>query len=696
MVTRMTKRQKTILVVLAILNLAVLVGLGFTVYRTMTNLPEPLPLVRLPTPTNTPPSTPTPAPTPTLAYAPTFASADCLFRVPAGATVECGFVSVPEDRDGDLADTIRLSVAVYRSSSDSPAPDPVVYLHGGPGGRALGPLASRYEEFIVPLLKERDLVVFDQRGAGLSEPRLDCSELKLLYLDDLQHKLPADEREIRYTNALTTCHDRLVSDGANLAAYTSAASAADVRDVVTVLNYEQVNLYGVSYGTRLAQTVMRDFPEIVRSAVLDSVLPVEVNPYAESAATRTYVLSALFDACAADLACSAAYPELKTVFYDLVARLDAEPITVRVPNPLGGQSYDAIVNGAGLTSAVMWGLHSSSTIPLVPQAIYDVHAGDYSRLGYALALPAMIYEDTSLGVMISINCHEQIFTSTPEELEAGLAGYHLTEAVGLSSIYESGESLFSLCRMWDAAPFDPRETEPLVSDIPTLIFAGEYDPTTPSAFGRQLADNLGQARLVEFPGEGHAPSPDGAGGCPLSLALAFLDDPTAGLDKSCVSELDEPRFVVPFTSTAAVRFKRFTDEEYGITGIVPRDWKAIGSGFYNRAASALDPTQLGIQSAHVTTAVWLHWLAKQYRYIGFDDGQVPQFVGERQANGLTWGLHAAEFEGNPVDLALAEADGLTLLVVLLSVRSEHDAVYEALFLPVVDATLPAERDSLGI
>ena len=580
---------------------------------------------------------------------------------------------MPEDRDGDPADTVWLAVAVYRSTSDVPVSAPVIFLQGGPGSSAVAWTTGFYEEFVAPILKKRDFIVFDQRGAGLSEPLLDCPEIKFLYLQDLKQNLSDDEREARYTDAFLACRDRLVSNGVDLTAYTSAASAADINDIITVLGYEQVNLYGISYGTRLAQTVMRDFPEIVRSAVLDSVLPLEVKLYNEGAVESDHVLDMLFDDCAADPACNAAYPDLKTVFYDLVEQLDVEPLTVEVTSSLVEQFDDVMVDGAKLTGAVMWALHSSSYIPLVPQAIYDIQDDDYSYLGYCLTLPTSVYENMALGVMLSINCHEQIFSSAPEELRTDL--------------YGGGESLFHICDVWGAAPFDPREGEPLVSDIPTLILAGEYDPTTPSTFSKQVAENLSNSHFFEFPRQGHAPSTNTLEDCPFNIALAFLDDPGANPDDACVAEMG-PQFVVPFAGTEDVEFEPFTSDEYGITGVIPSGWQDVGMGFYNRAASVLDPTQIGLQAAPVSTEEWLQWLTVQFQQVGFDE--TPVSAGERKANGLTWALYVTECKGEPVDLALAEEGVLTLLVVMWSDSREHDSLYEMVYLPVIDALVPVE------
>jgi pimeloyl-ACP methyl ester carboxylesterase len=534
------KRKQLLRITLAMV--LSLTSLSCASLQTLIATDTPIPPTDTPAPTQTP--APTSTPTPTLvpteaAYTPTFEPTACPFDVPAGATVDCGYAVVPEDRSGDPADTIRLAVAVYRSSSDNPAPDPVIYLQGGPGMNSLEWSSGFYGLFVKPVLAERDFIFFDQRGTGLSEPNLDCWELKLRVLQDFQEGFP-DEIDIdRYVDTLMMCRDRLVLEGVNLAAYTSTDSAADVKDIAAVLGYEQVNLYGISYGTRLAQAVMRDYPEIVRSAVLDSVAPIDVSLYRE--ASNDAALQVLFDGCAADPACNEAYPDLETVFYDLVAQLDAEPIIVEVSNPLGGEPFRAPVNGAMLTTAAVEALASTHTIPLVPKTIYEIRDGNYESLAYALLIPLAAYDYLSLGMMISVECHEYVYTSTPEALDELIANFHLTAALSILSL--SGEDVVEVCQMWGAAPFDPRDGGPLVSHIPALVLAGEYDPTTPPLFGRRVAETLSSSFFFEFPGQGHAPSAGNR--CALEIALAFLDAPTVEPDGACIAEMEGPRFAVP-------------------------------------------------------------------------------------------------------------------------------------------------------
>jgi len=214
-----------------------------------------------PSPTPIPASLPRPA---MVSYAPVFEPGECQFPIPEGVTVDCGFVIVPENRYGDANDTIRLAVAVYRSRESSAADVPVIYLQGGPGQDAITFMNEDYSLLIEPVIQNRDFIVFDQRGIGFSQPNLDCPDLKTLYMQDLTHQVPTSERTEKYTQTFSQCKEGLESQGVNVSAYNTLESAGDVRDIITALGYRQATLFGVSYGTRLAQAVMRPVEILVR------------------------------------------------------------------------------------------------------------------------------------------------------------------------------------------------------------------------------------------------------------------------------------------------------------------------------------------------------------------------------------------------------------------------------------------------
>ncbi len=241
---------------------------------------------------------------------PTFEKAACKFEPPADLQVKCGFLTVPENRSKTDSHNIRLYVAIIKSRASKPAPDPVLYLEGGPGGSAVMGIDGWTD---TPLLDTRDLILLDQRGTGYSEPNLTC-----------QANNTSDHPQRNFhtvDDGLQACYDDFVAQGIELSAYNSNENAADVADLRVALGHKEWNLLGISYGTRLALSVMRNHPEGLRSVIIDSVYPPNVNAYEIEEAYLVKVFKILFDGCAANANCNKAFPKLEQVFYNTVGKL---------------------------------------------------------------------------------------------------------------------------------------------------------------------------------------------------------------------------------------------------------------------------------------------------------------------------------------------------------------------------------------
>lgn len=208
---------------------------------------------------------------------------------------------------------IELHFAILRCSFQDIAPDPIVALHGGPGGNALDSM-DHWLYIFQSTLAFRDVIVLDQHGTGFSQPSLNCPELEEPLYAHYAQDISMVEQDQRFIQALKTCRDRLVQEGVDLDAYTSTDNAADVDDLRRALGYSEWNIYGISYGSLLALTVMRDFPEGLRSVILDAVHPPQVDLYASWVVNMERALNLLFERCAADVECSQVYPDLEQVF----------------------------------------------------------------------------------------------------------------------------------------------------------------------------------------------------------------------------------------------------------------------------------------------------------------------------------------------------------------------------------------------
>jgi len=480
------------------------------------------------------PGTPIPTPKPTGVR---FESAACMFGELNG--VDCGYLYVPEDHTQPKGTELQLAVAIIRSSNPNPAPDPVLLLFrslGGPGIHAL-----EFTEGFMVVLKEvlatRDAIVFDQRGTGFSPPSLNCPEVDSQALQDAPQNLSEEELQRHIFQAYQACHERLAQKGIDLSAYTVAADAADINDLRTALGYTEWNIYGDSYATRLAQTVMRDYPEGVRSVVLDSVYPLQANSDIEAAVNADRALKLLFERCAADEACNADYPDLETVFYDAAEQLDFEPVSLEVVSQETREKVKVLINGDRLINLIIHMLNFTDVLPYIPGWIYKFYEGtadsDFMLEGYMYFF-AYTHEISSEGKAISVQCNDGINSSSAQSIEEANAGL----SPRLQAVVNQGRYL-SLCSAWDAEPGAEIASQPVVSDIPTLLVTGDSDPQSPPAWALSTAENLSNSYYFEIPWASHGLSygPSSASKCARSIVSAFITDPTAKPNSACIDKL---------------------------------------------------------------------------------------------------------------------------------------------------------------
>ena len=624
------------------------------------------------------PPTQLPTALPTFAYTPLFEETKCNFDTPAKVRVTCGYAIVPEDRTSNSSGTIKLAAAVFHSTSANPSPDPVLFLQGGPGGEAVKLSADAYQYLVEPFISKRDYVTFDQRGTGLSEPALKCDELDKVYRQDIYGMLNGESREYVYKNALLSCNGLLQANGVNFRGYSTVESAADLRDIVKMLGYEKVNLYGASYGTRLALVTMRNHPEIVRSAILDSVVPVEANMLNQYPSSVQSSLSKLFTTCAASPKCSSAYPDLENVFWNLVKELDENPVTLSTSAyPMG--TVTETVDGYYLLSVILGLEKVSYLIDTAPQTIYRVKEHDYSTLTAAqYALPYDL-NGINPGVYVSVMCREHVLATTVEDLLAASQKVKVSDLVW-RPFYGDFGAMFETCKSWGTGGPALGENDAVVSDIPSLVIEGAYDSATPPFYGKQTAANLPNSFYFEFPNMGHVPTSSDPDGCAMQIALDFIETPGTEPNRACLNETKEVEFLVPYTGDPAVKLKRM--KTFGVSLEVPADWYH-DNGFFVRYSSPFDVTQVGALRAAVTIQDLIDYFSSSaYGYRGLD--KAPVEVGVREANGLIWKLYASTSNGHPVDVAAVE-NGYTSIIIMFSHADEHEALYRTVFLPMVDS-----------
>jgi pimeloyl-ACP methyl ester carboxylesterase len=476
------------------------------------------------------------------AAAPRFEPSPCPFTPAAdqfeGDTVSCGFVLVPENRSRPEGNRIRLAVAIFKSPTAATRP-PLFLLGGGPGTFVLdtfGPIISG--AVARDFTADRDLVMFDQRGVGYSQPALNCQELDDLALRTLGIHRTRDQETEDQVEAALACRDRLVASGIDLAAYHTAASAADVNDIRIALGYGRFDLWGISYGTRLALAVERDFSGTVHSLVLDSALPPSVNQVTDRAANAERAFRTLFDGCASDPGCAAAYPDLETVFYDLVAEFNETPASFFAQDPRTGAVHNVVLTGDRLIRTLIAALTDTFLIPFVPLVAASIRARDFTLMSQATSLLTFGGRGQSTGMFYSVNCADEVSRTSPARVFAARRTVRREIVDALSE-----EARLRICAGWGARQTPRRAEAPVVSDVPTLILAGEYDPLTPPAYAEIAGRTLRNSSWFEFPGIGHAVVPTSP--CGHAMMIDFLAAPELTPDALCIAVMGPPAWVIP-------------------------------------------------------------------------------------------------------------------------------------------------------
>jgi pimeloyl-ACP methyl ester carboxylesterase len=313
----------------------------------------------------------------------------CEMAIPEGLAESdfiCGTFTAPLDWDNPFGETVDLEVAVLKSKYGLSKPDPYVYLGGGPGARNLECYLYREAASILsPIAASRDIIFIDKRGLGLADPSLLCPELgaqnQQIYGTIQGSPEDVDSLLIAYQN----CHSRIAETGVNLSHFNSYQVANDLASLITVLGYDEYNLFGISYGTREALMMMRDHPEKIRSVILDSTSLPGGNPenWAPNFA-RSYEL--LFASCAASSTCSAAYPNLEETLVTVVNQLNDEPHLSQVTQE-DGSILDVYITGDRFIIGLHGAMYEVNLLPLIPLVIHSTAAGDMGLLDAFVPAP---------------------------------------------------------------------------------------------------------------------------------------------------------------------------------------------------------------------------------------------------------------------------------------------------------------------
>ncbi|MBV9229338.1 MAG: alpha/beta fold hydrolase [Chloroflexi bacterium] len=454
-----------------------------------------------------------------------------------GQNIHCGYLIVKENRQVQDSSEIRLAVAIVKSSSPHPAPDPLLMLQGGPGGALL----QDFDFFasgggIRSQAGNRDIILLDQRGTGFSRPSLICTE-EFAYHDATTEQPDYDQK--LFADVLRQCHQRLLDEHIDISAYNTYNDANDIHDLITTLKLQQVNIYGVSYGTRVSLEVMRSFPQHVRSIILDSTVPAELNFFEDVPHDYARVFQVLFQGCAADTTCARKYPNLESRFYTFVAAANQHPVTMTLVNPQTGKVYPkAVMRGYDIFLGLWQMFYVTHWIPSLPAIMDEIINGQYNHFAAAYSLLAF---DTSVNTAVyeSTVCSSEERRTTRANISK--IAQELNPAVRTLVIDDTAKYAFDQCNIWNVPTVVPSEWQPVASSIPTLVMEGEYDPITPPTSGNEAAAHLPNSFVTLFPATGHGVYLSGQQ-CPVQVEQSFIDQPQQQPNTACIQSMSEPTF----------------------------------------------------------------------------------------------------------------------------------------------------------
>lgn len=444
--------------------------------------------------------------------------------LPMRVAARCGQLSVPEDRSQPAGRQIALKIAIIPAISRNPASDPLVFLTGGPG-QAATESYLQYTGVFERINQKRAIILVDQRGTGQSNP-LVCPSFN-----------DAGE-ETNNEQIVALLQDCLKGLEANPAQYTTWIAAEDLDQVREALGYQKINLYGISYGTRMAQTYMKRYPDRVRAAILDGVVPQAEALGADVAIDAQRALDQIIKRCEKEADCNQAFPQFRQEFNTLLEHLKNNPQKLTLAHPLEGKEVGVKFNADALAATIRLLSYAPETVSLLPMLVHNAYASkDYHQLAAQyLIVTQQLSDSISEGMGYTVICTEDVPFLNLEEIRQKDRATYLGDV--------QVEALTRICSVWPHGSLPPGFKDALRSDTPVMILSGENDPVTPPENGAQVAAGLSNSLHLVAPGQGHGVI---TRGCIARLATMFIEQGTGnGLDTACVQEIQPMPFFVNY------------------------------------------------------------------------------------------------------------------------------------------------------
>jgi len=438
-----------------------------------------------------------------------------------GIEARCGMFARPLDPANPEAGSIDLSVAVVPALSLEPAPDPLVPIAGGPGQSSVLFYAGWFTAF-ERVRQERDILLVDQRGTGESAP-MTCD-----VDDDIVTGAYSKELTLQVTEE---CLALLPHDPRF---FTTSVAVADLEAVRAALGYGPVNLYGISYGSRVAQHFARRYPDSTRTVIIDGVVPPQLPLGPDIAIESQRAIDRVLDRCAEDPACNERFPLLREEFDRLRTQLAEQSMLISLPDPVTATITETEFNNEQFATAIRLLLYNPRTVALLPLLINEAANGNTAPLAAQFQMVATTLADAlNIGMHNAVMCTEdEPFIDLDNVDEAALAASYM----GPLQL----EAIQTMCSIWPAGTLDDDLRQPLATKKPVLLLSGDADPITPPAYAEMAGVNLGYAWHLIGKDQGHGLA---AVGCMPRVINEFIK--ARKLEDGLADCLDDA-FTMPF------------------------------------------------------------------------------------------------------------------------------------------------------
>jgi len=462
-------------------------------------------------------------------------------KAPLVNGAECGELKVKENPQDSNSRVIALNILRLPAISPAPDKDPVFLIQGGPGGSSVE-MAKQIHAAFQDVRKNRDLIFVDQRGTGKSNP------MKCKTPPENLKQMAEELQEEWADNEIKRCAEEFKDTGKF---YTTSYAVGDLEKVRVTLGYESINLWGGSYGTRVAMEYAREYPQHLRSMVLDGVAPVELALPDYFARDAMQSLIKINEQCVKDEECFALYGNMLDKISIILARLEKaeaedKPIAINYINSQNNQVETSRLNSKEFSGLIFLALYSRDLSALFPQIISDAEKERYQALIGLNNLSTKSFNQLNVSdaMRYSVVCNEDRHVLNP----------HSDELPKMFLASSFAKDMDKVCAVWPKANVSESYFQPLKTDVPSLLLSGGFDPVTPELWAKSASLHMSNSLSLVAPGGHHIVSMEGC--VPQLIAQFYERGSVKNLNADCITD------ILPLpTNLGANRNKKSKEDE---------------------------------------------------------------------------------------------------------------------------------------